>query len=387
MAVAATLATGILAGNPRLALYGGVLTGLLLFAVYYICYLFVTPARIHVCLTKEIEALKATIAKQQSSLEIAPDIIEFPRRRHDSPGSRFVVALGCYERYALRVRNESGQRLTDLLAMITYHPSQGNRAAIQGIWRETESKHIDLPFGDTGTLILGYSRGEHPGVGEPERAGVFSLEAPVSDLGVRALIDRWYLGRSALAQVRFTTDGIDQMTYLRLELALDEASAKVLAHIEVIAADAFKYWQPTPQPLEAYDLPVNVDPQSLWSEIQAAFRAVRDIAESARLYIHHTRNETRAELVLSPGISKKIEDRVVALSAIAGRKLAGGDPLQAPEQRWYLAVADSAGGGKDIGTRSIDGQPYAVLLVSNYMIASEELCLDREEEEERAESG
>lgn len=328
----------------------------------------------------EVQAFRRQLTRYSEGLAARATIGSFPLRPGSTSGERFTIALGHYERFELVVTNERGERIDSLIAKLEYFPSKGGNATVYGVWAETDDKSIDLPFGDTGTLILGYSRGGSPSV-IGGRVAVFSADAPVGELGTNALaVDRWSLGTTSLVRVRLTADGVDWSTDLHMGIEVDEAGHGIAAFNNTADRGAVERWKPTPPPMTAVDWPVTVTPDSPWLDIQTAFEGLAVIAESASLEVSEIDGDRKVSLVLAPGASAKLAERVATLSSIAGEKLLSGHfpkPIDCKEG-WFLAVVDRVGGGQHIGTYLLEGRKWARYTVDNLIPASMGLCEELE---------
>lgn len=328
----------------------------------------------------EVQALRSQLARYSEGLAARATIGSFPLRPGSTSGERFIIAFGHYERFELVVTNERGERINSLIAKLEYFPSKGGNATVYGVWAETEDKSIDLPFGDTGTLILGYSRGGSPSV-IGGRVAVFSADAPVGELGTDALaVDRWSLGTTSLVRVRLTADGIDWSTDIHVGIEVDEAGRGIAAFNNTADREAVELWEPTPPPMTAVDSSVTVTPDSPWLDIRTAFEGLAVIAETTSIDISEIDGDRKASLVLAPGASAMLAERAASLASIAGEKLLSGSspkPIDYKEG-WLFAVVDRVGGGQHIGTFLVEGRKWARYTVDSFILASMGLCEELE---------
>lgn len=116
MAVAGALTTWFLSGDAGVALFGGVLTGVLLFAVYFIWYLLLAPAEIHV--EQENELAKYVPVQAPKSYRGAIDFIYDINRD---------ISAGQLQKVTEQIGREA-DRITEQMSVATRKLSRGDKS-------------------------------------------------------------------------------------------------------------------------------------------------------------------------------------------------------------------------------------------------------------------
>lgn len=305
---------------------------------------------------------EACLDRRANALVLLPAVAPYPFMGSPrSVGEDFVIQLRRYESLVLEVTNESGAEISALLATITYYPAEGTESSVSGRWQETGMRSTALAFGETEALLVAYSSGNPP--------LIYSADAPADTAGVGSFVDPWSLGPSAYARLRLTADGIDRRIDLSLTFEHNPISDEVEARIALAPSGAIESWSPSPPPMTAYDTHFSITHESSWSKLGESFESLQLAAEDVCLHINAEGDVCTGEL--SGRVPKGVLKRAKAVSAIAGRKLHNDSVGEEGDaQRWFLAVANAAGGGSN-ATR-----------VVYFVSAAKSLCLYRAAQED-----